>query len=151
MGSSGRYRCRPLPLVSVSYGFPAPVTAEVAVSSPAVPAIHSKSLRSELRNPEGHKKDTVLRPFCVSNAISIGTVRTCPPLPTRSTIASVLGGFAHPPSSETAIRLDVSHNPIELQSSPGRGCSEEYRRRTSPGGAGTARDLASFQISDPIV
>jgi hypothetical protein len=23
MGSSGRYRCRPLPLVSVSYGFPA--------------------------------------------------------------------------------------------------------------------------------
>ena len=46
------------------------VTAEVAGSSPVVPAIHSKRLRSVWRNPEGHKKDTVLRPFCVPNAVS---------------------------------------------------------------------------------
>ena len=45
-------------------------TAEVAGSSPVVPAIHSKRVSWKWRNPKGHKKDTVLGPVCVPNALA---------------------------------------------------------------------------------
>jgi hypothetical protein len=40
-------------------------TAEVAGSSPVVPAKHSKRVIWDGRNPKEHKKDTLLRHFCV--------------------------------------------------------------------------------------
>ena len=56
----------------------ASVTAEVAGSSPVVPAIHSKRFRRSLRKPSRARKGRVARPFCALFLCGYVAAVSCP-------------------------------------------------------------------------